>query len=165
MGEFTEYYTLEMPYRYLKKIMGREPDDKGDNSMTYYECEVNACWYFSNYQIINYDYQFYVDLDKYTELPVRKVGIEANFKENIDDIEICEFMGDNDIGDVDFYKTHVIFKNDLTINKINEIINYLIKEYTSIFNDTPTITYRENKMINTVNGEYIKLKYNRNSIC
>ncbi len=129
--------------------------------MRYYECEVNACWYFSDFQIINYDYQFYVDLDKDVELPVRKVGMEANFKENVHDIEICEFMGDNDIGDVNFYKTHVIFKSDLNNTRINEIINYLIEEYTSLFNDTLIITYLTNKMINSVDGEYIKLKYSK----
>ena len=150
-----------MPYRYLKKLIGREPDKYGDNQ-SYLYCQVNPKWYFDKYDVISYDYKWFVDRDTDSdiepELPVRYVGINAFYSEATEDIKVTDiFDDDNYVGDILFYDVIIKFNDKINNQDKTNILIELIERYTNIFGDVPKIELLANKMIKNVVGKYIKI--------
>jgi hypothetical protein len=116
MDKSIKEYNFQMPFRYLKQLLGREPDARGDN-MKYLDCKVNAQWFFEKYKIINYDYYFWIDLDTELEEPIRYVGVNVKCKEDKNDLKIIDYYPDNYVSDVIFYTTHLIFTQEMSIEE------------------------------------------------
>ena len=171
------FYTIEIPYRYMKKIIGRPPDEIGDDS-AYYQCKVNPKWIFENHIIFNCNYQLYTNdnesdnesdnYDKDSDEYVRRVGINATFDEDINDVQICDFgddymgFGDDYVDSINLYNFILQFNNISTSIQKNIIIRDFINKYTILFNDIPKIKYYQNTndIIEKVEGKYLSINLN-----
>ena len=163
-------YAFYMPYRYIVKLIGRPPDETGDDR-AYMSADVLPRWNFDNYVIRDTCFNDFTYFDKRTQqnekLKVRYVGKKANYKEDIDDVYVYseeeEFSDEeiNDranyyVGDVEFFHCKLIFDENLTYEQTDKIIENIINDYVSLFNEQPIVEIK-NKKINSVKGEYINL--------
>jgi hypothetical protein len=154
-------YRLYMPYRYLLKLMGREPDEIGNNDR-YLDCCVNPVWHFDEFDVQSWDYNWFTDRDTNILLPVREVGANAVYEEDPGDVKVNENYEDDYAGIIDFYYINLLFKNNISDDKKNSIVHDLIKKYVHMFNDEPNIEYQADKMIQNVDGKYIKMAWMKN---
>lgn len=153
-------YTLCMPYRYLVRLMGREPDSIGDNQR-YVNCKVNPTWHFDHYTVQSWDYDWFVnrDLEEPAIWPVREVGEHAVYEEDPEDVKINEHYEDGEVGNVIFYTVHILFGPGLSHEKKQQVLSDLLQKYVNLFRDPCMFLELERDKITlkSATGKYIRL--------
>lgn len=150
----------------MKKIIGRPPDETGDNNL-FYTADCLPLWRFSNYTIISLSYDDFTFFNKKTqqieEQKIRNIGKNIIPKGDINDYFILSdsdeenyHQDDNFIGDINYYYFYLKFNDDISTVQANNIVKDFIQQYTLLFNDQPIIELK-NGIIYKATGEHLKM--------